>query len=243
MWCVIPAAGKGSRLYPITRTIPKPLIDLCGRTLLERLLDNISQSATNICLIVNQSGHLIRNVIGKSFCGIPVHYVNQKQPLGIANAVLQARGLVKGDFILLMGDTYFAEPLLSYICAWNPSGASGAILVEDTKEPLHGEVGRVAVEGDRVVQITKGEFRSGLDYRICGMMILPEEIFGASEALKSSTIVEDEIETAVQSLIDMGIEFMPILYNGWRRNINTDNDLKEVLRRLSGPSEQKDKIT
>jgi NDP-sugar pyrophosphorylase family protein len=223
--------------------MPKALINLGGCTLIERLLENISQSVTNICLIVNQSGHLIRHVIGENFCGIPVHYVNQKQPLGIANALLQAKGLVKGDFILLMGDTYFAEPLAPYVKVWNRLKASGAILIEDTKEPLHGEVGRVAIKGDRIVQILKGEFSSGLDYRVCGMMILPEDIFGASEALKSSIIVDNEIETAVQSLIDMGIEFMPILYTGWRRNINTDNDLKEVVRRLSRQSRQKDKMT
>ena len=232
MWCVIPVAGKGTRLLPLTRNIPKPLIKIGGRTIIEHLLDNILPSISKICIITNHMDYHVQNVIGDEFFSIPVRYAEQKMPLGLADAVLQAKEYVRGTFILVMGDSYYAASLSSYIRDWQRSGTDGAILVQNVIYPVTENIGMVRVRGNRIVEIKKGIPEINESYlRICGLMILPEAIFELCKEVQVSGNNEFEIETAVQALVDEGAELIPLHYKGWRKNINTIKDLDDVRRK------------
>ena len=88
MWCVVPVAGQGKGLYPLTEDKPKALIKIYGRSIIERLLERVAPAVTNICLVVGDGDSSIRAAVGDRIYGVPVRYVAQPEPLGVAHAVL-----------------------------------------------------------------------------------------------------------------------------------------------------------
>ena len=109
---VILAAGKGVRAYPATRDIPKVLLDIAGKTLIERNLDLLvgKLGITDIIIVIGHYGDQIEDRIGDSFEGARIRYVRQVNQKGIGHAVLAAEPLV-GDsrFITILGDELYID--------------------------------------------------------------------------------------------------------------------------------------
>jgi len=105
---VILAGGFGKRLKPITDTIPKPLIEICGKPILVRQIEWLrSHGVRDVILCI---GFLKEKIIdylgnGKKF-GVHIGYVVEDEPLGTGGAILNAEHLLKGDkhFLVLNGD-------------------------------------------------------------------------------------------------------------------------------------------
>lgn len=232
MWCVIPAAGFGTRLEPLTLQRPKPLIELDGRPILDHLLENLAAVAKRACVVVRESDRSIRDAIGDRRHGLQLHYAEQKQPLGVADAVAQCGDLVDAPFVVAMGDVYFEESLAPYIDVWRDSGADGAVLVEQIGRGDAGDMGLVWLEGDRVVKISKQRFTGQAQQRVCGLMILPERAIRTISQIRPDRGHELELEDVVTRLLNEGAEFLAVPYRGWRRNINTMEDLEEVRARI-----------
>lgn len=88
-WAVIMAGGKGTRLYPITKNIPKPMVTVAGRPILERLiLHLVSHGIERIFLSVNYMSHIIEEHFGdgKRF-GCSIQYLHESEPLGTAGSL------------------------------------------------------------------------------------------------------------------------------------------------------------
>ncbi len=232
MWCVIPAAGRGSRLEPLVRGEPKALLDIEGRSILDRLLERLAPTVTDVCVVVGESGAAIQEQIGSVRHGIRIHYAVQPQPLGVAEAVCRSRTIVSGSFLVVMGDVYYEERLAPYIERWRLSNAAGAVLVEPVVDSDRGSMGLVRVAADRVVEIEKAAFTGQTRYRACGLMILPDAAFAVCRELRPGSTDELELEDVVARLIRDGFDFLPIRYQGWRRNINSLEDLRLVETRL-----------
>lgn len=81
-YAIMLAAGRGSRLAPLTDTCPKPLISIQGMTLLQRNMKAISEIVDGYILVIGYLGEMIEKHIGNSFEGKPVSYVRQNNPKG-----------------------------------------------------------------------------------------------------------------------------------------------------------------
>ena len=114
MKIIVPMAGKGKRMRPHTLTIPKPLIRIAGKPIVQRLVEDIVRvSGTNvdeIAYVVGDFGkeveeHLIRiaNNLGAE---ASIHY--QQEPLGTAHAILCAKDALKGNVTVAFADTLFS---------------------------------------------------------------------------------------------------------------------------------------
>lgn len=111
---VIPMAGWGSRLRPHTLTVPKPLIKIAGKSIVHRLVENLSKSVSEpieeIAFIIREDfGKEIENnllEIAKSLNtkGIIVY---QDEPLGTAHAIMCAKESLRGNVIVAFADTLF----------------------------------------------------------------------------------------------------------------------------------------
>ncbi|MBU3596009.1 HAD-IIIA family hydrolase [Polynucleobacter sp. 86C-FISCH] len=104
---IILAGGKGTRLSERLGGLPKPLIDICGKPLLERQIELLlHHHFTDILILVN---HRAQDII--DFCnsrnnwGISLKCVNDGEPLGTAGAVLAIQNLLEDDFLVMYGDT------------------------------------------------------------------------------------------------------------------------------------------
>ena len=108
MLAVILAGGLGTRLYPLTRTLPKVLVPVLGRPFLEYQIELLTSCGqTNIVISTGHLGRMIEDHIGDgSPFGVTVRYSREREPLGTAGALRNAADLLDTRFLLLNGDTY-----------------------------------------------------------------------------------------------------------------------------------------
>lgn len=104
MQAVILAAGRGSRLEPVTDYLPKPLIPFWGRPFLSYLLENLEGLADEVFIVDNPEGE-IREAFGERYGSLPLRHVIQHNPRGTGDAVLQTRGRMDGSFVVMLADT------------------------------------------------------------------------------------------------------------------------------------------
>lgn len=103
------AGGLGTRLQPYTTVLPKPLLPLGRRTILEHLLEGVAASGlTRVTVSLGYLGHLVEAIIGDgSRYGVEVDYTHEASPLGTAGALLLMDGPSPDDQILVLnGDTF-----------------------------------------------------------------------------------------------------------------------------------------
>jgi bifunctional UDP-N-acetylglucosamine pyrophosphorylase/glucosamine-1-phosphate N-acetyltransferase len=105
MQCVILAAGKGTRMRPLTDLTPKPLIKVLGKPVLDHILEALPDEITEIILITNYLEDQIKTYYGDEWKGRPIRDVPQENPAGgTGAAILSAKGLITGKFMVLNGD-------------------------------------------------------------------------------------------------------------------------------------------
>jgi UDP-N-acetylglucosamine diphosphorylase / glucose-1-phosphate thymidylyltransferase / UDP-N-acetylgalactosamine diphosphorylase / glucosamine-1-phosphate N-acetyltransferase / galactosamine-1-phosphate N-acetyltransferase len=170
MQAVVLAAGKGTRLRPLTNSTPKALVDICGRPLMAHILDALPDEISEIILVVGYLREAVMKAVGTSWNGIPVRYVVQEDMTGTGVALLLAKHLLHDRFLVVNGDDLYdrrdLERLLSHPLA---------MLVQRTKQPI-----KVSALVDEA-----GDFR-GLEavppaqetkIRVCGAYLLDERFF------------------------------------------------------------------
>jgi len=101
---VILAAGRGERLQPLTDHIPKPLIPFWGRPFIDYLFDRLGGLVDEV-IVVSGRDNRIREHLGDRYGDLPVRHVTQREPKGTGDALMSAREMVDGPFILMLGDT------------------------------------------------------------------------------------------------------------------------------------------
>jgi UDP-N-acetylglucosamine diphosphorylase / glucose-1-phosphate thymidylyltransferase / UDP-N-acetylgalactosamine diphosphorylase / glucosamine-1-phosphate N-acetyltransferase / galactosamine-1-phosphate N-acetyltransferase len=109
MKAVILAAGRGTRMAPITDTIPKPMVQIQGKPLIEHNLEKLSGLADEVIIVVGYLSEQIKNYFQGSFNGMKIKYVFQESPLGTGDALFRCRHLLSGRFILMMGDDLYSR--------------------------------------------------------------------------------------------------------------------------------------
>ncbi len=110
---IIPMAGRGSRLRPHTLTVPKPLLKVAGKPIVQRLAEDLTASLTepvdHIAFVIGDFGAGVREelmAVAESL-GAQGHVVTQDQPLGTAHAILCAAELLDGPTMIAFADTLF----------------------------------------------------------------------------------------------------------------------------------------
>ncbi len=98
---VIMAGGKGTRLDPFTRVLPKPLIPIGERTIIEIIMDNFNQFGINEYYIsINHKGKMIKAYFEDNAPNMSISYLEESIPLGTAGALKLLGDRVKGDFFV-----------------------------------------------------------------------------------------------------------------------------------------------
>lgn len=108
MQAVIMAGGKGTRLASVTKNIPKPMVPIEGKPLLEYQIENLKANGVGrIILIVGHLGEVIQSYFGDgSKFGVDISYYFEKSPLGTAGALAKIKDRLEKTFFLVFGDLY-----------------------------------------------------------------------------------------------------------------------------------------
>ena len=132
MKVIVPLAGKGTRLLPLTRRVPKPLVHVAGRPVMDYVMDAITGGGLDVEELIVITGHL-KEEIQKHIVGnydVRARFVEQKTLDGTAGAINLARPYVDGPVLIVFVDTLF-EADLSLVRTADADGILWAKEVED----------------------------------------------------------------------------------------------------------------
>lgn len=202
---VILAAGKGSRLYPVTHLIPKPLLPMANRPTLHYAIDRLKEiGITEVCVVVGENEPQMREALGDgSPFGIALSYVRQNDPKGLAHAVGFAREFVGDDsFVLYLGDAIYEEGFTEHAKKFVDSGCANLNIVKPVEDPRR--FGVANVEGDRIVKLVEKPQNPESNLAMAGLYFFGPAIWSVLPDLQPSARGEYEITDAIQMLIDRG---------------------------------------
>lgn len=130
---VILAGGPGTRLRPLTESIPKPLVQVAGRPYLEHQIDWLRrQGIVDVLLLVSYLAEQIEGHFGDgSGFGVSIRYSREPQPAGTGGAVKLALPLLDGSFLVLNGDSYLPIDYRPVAAHLQNSGAEAVIVAYD----------------------------------------------------------------------------------------------------------------
>lgn len=148
MQAVIMAGGEGTRLRPLTSSLPKPLVPLINEPMVVHIVKLLKKHhISNVVLTLQFLPNLIRNYLGdgKDF-GITPFYSVEEIPLGTAGSVKKAQEFLKGSFVVISGDILTDINLSQAIEFHEKKKALATIVLKRVENPL--EFGIVITDKD-----------------------------------------------------------------------------------------------
>jgi glucose-1-phosphate thymidylyltransferase len=127
---IVPLAGKGTRLLPLTKRVPKPLVHVAGRPVMDYVMDTVKGFDVDELIVI--TGHL-KEIVERyivTHYAVPAKFVEQKTLDGTAGAINLARPFVNGPVLIIFVDTLF-DADLSLIRSVDADGILWAKEVED----------------------------------------------------------------------------------------------------------------
>lgn len=230
---VVLAAGKGSRLYPVTKVIPKPLLPIANRMTLAYAFDRMKECGiTQICVIVGENEAQMMEALGDgSGWGVELSFARQTEPKGLAHAVSFAEDFVAGDdFMLYLGDAIYSEPFTKQVEKFKQSGCANLNLVKAVEDPRR--FGVANVEGDRIVKLVEKPQNPESNLAMAGMYVFGPQIWSVLPDLKPSGRGEYEITDAIQMLVDRDEVVLAGEYKGAWFDTGTLDSFLETTRYL-----------
>jgi mannose-1-phosphate guanylyltransferase len=151
MQALILAGGEGTRLRPLTSTVPKPVVPLVDRPFVRFMLDWLH--GHGIDDVVMSCGHLasgVRNVLGDgSAFGIRLRYMEEREPLGTGGALKFAEPLLDERFVMLNGDVLTDLDVSAQLTQHERTGAVATLALTPVEDPS--AYGLVRTDGDGAV--------------------------------------------------------------------------------------------
>ncbi|MSN86623.1 sugar phosphate nucleotidyltransferase [Riemerella anatipestifer] len=134
MKIIVPMAGRGSRLRPHTLTVPKPLIPIAGKPIVQRLVEDIAKVAgqpiEEVAFIIGDFGDEVKASLIQiaEKLGAKGSVYTQDEPLGTAHAIKCAEASMQGDVVVAFADTLFRA---DFVLDTNSDGVIWVKKVED----------------------------------------------------------------------------------------------------------------
>jgi NDP-sugar pyrophosphorylase family protein len=191
------AAGRGTRLAPLTDRLPKPLMPVAGRPLLAHILDFLRAGGIDDVVInLHHLGHLIEREIedGRRF-GLRVRYSWEPQILDSGGGIKQAEPMLAGEpFVVANGDSLLELPLRELIEFHRRRGGIATMAVRP--DPDAARWGPIELDADdrvrRVVGLPEGEeVRPLREYMFPGLHIFEPAVFAWMAPGRSFSVIRE----------------------------------------------------
>jgi len=199
---VILSAGQGRRLLPFTADRPKCLLELAGRTVIERQIDNLRAAGIRqITVVVGYAAHQVEQVLRQRYGDeVDILFNPFFEVADNLASCWMARATMHDSFILLNGDTLFDLPVLQRLLA---SPARPITLAIDRKAEYDADDMKVYLEGDRLVRVGKTLAMDNVAGESIGMMYFRPEGGGLfREALERVMRTPQALQQWYLSVID-----------------------------------------
>ncbi len=200
MKAVIMAGGKGTRIASVNAEVPKPMIPVLGKPILQYQIEALkAQGVTEIILVIGYLGHIVKEHFkdGNSF-GVKISYIEEKEPLGTAGALYFLKDEITEDFLLLCGDLIFDIDIERFYCAHKKFGAVATLFTHPNSHPY--DSGIIVADGNGKVTnwLHKEDERLWYRNRVnAGLHFLSPAIFKKFTQLKKCDLDRDILKPLI----------------------------------------------
>ncbi|MFJ9447722.1 glucose-1-phosphate thymidylyltransferase [Kitasatospora sp. NPDC101235] len=204
MKALVLSGGMGTRLRPLTHSMPKQLVPIAGKPVLVHCLDRIREAGiTDIGIVVGERAKEIEAALGDgSELGVRITYIQQEAPFGLAHCVLIAREfLAEDDFVMYLGDNVLDADLGALMEPFLAHRPAAQLVVTKVSNPSESGVAEVDAEGV-VLRVEEKPKEPRSDLAMVGVYFFTPEVHRAVREIPLSWRNEWEITDAIQWLID-----------------------------------------
>ncbi|MRN00811.1 nucleotidyltransferase [Riemerella anatipestifer] len=219
MKIIVPMAGRGSRLRPHTLTVPKPLIPIAGKPIVQRLVEDIAKVAgqpiEEVAFIIGDFGDEVKASLIQiaEKLGAKGSVYAQDEPLGTAHAIKCAEASMQGDVVVAFADTLFCADFVL------DTNSDGVIWVKKVEDPSAFGVVKLDDYGFITDFVEKPQtFVS--DLAIIGIYYFKsaEKLMEEINYIMDNNIMqggEYQLTTALENLRQKGVKFSLGKVNDW----------------------------
>ena len=216
MKAIIPVAGAGTKLRPLTYTQPKALIPLAGKTILSVIVDQLLEAGVNeFVFVIGYLGEKIQRYIEKTYPDLSYTLVTQNDRRGTGHAIWLTRDAVKEDEVMIvLGDT---------VCDYNVTeimkSKVSQIGVRKVDDPRGFGVAEMD-EHDKVLKVVEKPLIPKSNMAMVGVYYIKETkaMYDALDAHLSNRTDNDgeyHLTNGLQAMMEKGIQFQAFRVNNW----------------------------
>ena len=232
MQAVILAAGRGTRMTELTASVPKPMLEVDGKPLLEYKLEALPDEIDEVIIVIGYLGNVIREHFSGAYAGKRLVYVEQKELNGTGGALWCAKDILKDRFLIMAGDDIYArEDVESCV---EPSRA-WKMLVQQLPE-MH-RAGNVQIGPDGYIteiieSAQEDEARTDPGVASTSLFVVDTRLFTCPLIPKAPGNLEyGHPQTIVSAAHQLGIPLEPVFTDKWIQ-ITAPKDLVEAAKIL-----------
>lgn len=243
---VILAAGTGSRLYPLTKHMPKPLLPICNKPIIQYQIDHLREVGIDKIFIVVGTFHdYFEEIVDcNASADLVIELVKQEQQLGIAHAVYTLKDRIDRPFLLLLGDTLiFPNPFPQMLKVFWKRRSAGVLAAqkESTPDKIRRNFAIITDKEGHVSKVIEKPSVAPTQLKGCGVYLFDQTIFDAIRRTPRTAMRDEyEITDSIQLFIEDGHRVDVWTGVEWEINLTEPNDLLtcnlEMLHRLRKPA-------
>ncbi|MCP2043243.1 sugar phosphate nucleotidyltransferase [Pontibacter sp. HSC-36F09] len=246
MRIIVPMAGMGKRMRPHTLTVPKPLIPIAGKPIVQRLVEDIAkvchEPIEEVAFIIGHFGEAVERdlkAIAESV-GARGRIFYQEEALGTAHAIMCAQDSLEGKVVVAFADTLFKADFKL------DTNADGTIWVQRVEDPRPFGVVKLGDNGEITDFVEKPqEFVS--DMAIIGIYYFKDGVYLRNELqyLLDNDIKdkgEYQLTNALENMKNKGTKFIPAVISEWLDCGNKDATVYTNQRYLEYIKDEKDLV-
>lgn len=158
MKAILLAAGVGNRLFPITKSIPKPMIQIAGKPILEYILEDLTVSGfDDFCIVIGHHANQIKNYFKNwKKSDVNITFITQKNLSGTADALYCAKEFVNEEkFLVYLSDTLIPTNLKNILSTMKNSDSDISLISSRNYHNPTNSIGNIVTTGDFVTSISE----------------------------------------------------------------------------------------
>ncbi len=232
---VILAAGKGTRMYPLTDNFPKCMLPVAGKPILEWGISLLRDELKikDILIIVGFAKNVIIDKFndGEEY-GVDITYIEQDldKVYGLGSALKLARDFVNDDFVLLLGDNLYKGPYKEIVDKHKSNGSRATIHIEEVSDPeRYGVVVPHTWTSEKIKYLVEKPIIPPTNLVITGFYVLHKEIFEVLDKIPLSSRGELELTDALNELAKLEKAY-GVKIDGWRKDLGYPVDLLDASK-------------